>query len=145
VRVDVHVHNLGVGHVQHGAAALGLDADVHRDRGPPEADQAGREADDVADQHGLLELDAVDRHRDQVRDRPAGQDDLAAAADRPRLVDVAQQDAAENGHVHGVVRVARYGSEVWVRVARHHDDLERDVRLAGGGHTEVVRKPAAPS
>src|SRR5262249_34866472 len=114
--VDADVDDLGLGDVQHLAATVRLDADVHGDRGAAEADRPRQEADHVADQHRLLELDAVDGDGDQERLRAAGPDDLTPRPDGTRLVDVAQDHAAEDGAVR-------------VRIPRHHHDLDGRVQL----------------
>src|SRR5436309_371566 len=80
-RIDADVDDLCLGYVQHLVAALRLDADLHRDRGPADAHQSRQEAHHVADVDRLVKLDAIERDRHQHRAGAAGADDLAASAD----------------------------------------------------------------
>ena len=56
---------------------------MHRDRGAAHLHQVRLEADDVADQHRLLELDAIERHRHEEGQR-AGQRYCTPGPDRAR-------------------------------------------------------------
>ena len=50
----------------------------------------------VADQNRFLELDAVHGHGQHQRQRSTGTDHFAACADRAGLIDVTEDDAAED-------------------------------------------------
>src|SRR5205807_1523750 len=83
--------------------------------------QPRQEAHHVADQHGLAKLHAVDRRRHQEGLLAAGQHHFTAGTNRPGLVDVAEDDAAEDAAER-------------IRVARHHHDLDRQISF---GHVHV--------
>ena len=80
VFIDPHLAAVGVhGDVDHfglrhldalacAAVAFGLDDDADRDRGCADADSRGVEADEVADEDGLMEDDFAHRHRDEPLD-----------------------------------------------------------------------------
>jgi acyl-CoA thioesterase YciA len=125
VLTDVDEDHFGFGDLDLGAtgmAALGLDEDVHRDRGVADAERAGEEADQVADEDRGVKYDFA--HRDGDDAARTG----AMRFDRARLVDVGEDHAAEDG-------------AQGVGVLRHHDDADRGHLPEG----QVVRRGFAHS
>ena len=71
VRVHGDVDHFGLRHLdafRRAAVAFGLDDDADCDRGCADADGRGVEADEVADEDGLMEDDFAHRHRDEPLD-----------------------------------------------------------------------------
>src|SRR5262245_12482558 len=131
-RVDAHVHDFGVGHVNSLGAALNLDGDLHGDRRPPDPHEADQATDDVPDQYGILEFDAVDCDGDEHRHVAAGLNHQVLAAGMGGHIDVAQDDSAED-------RALR------VQVAGHHHGLQSDVGFGHGHKPRSLRTRAAPA
>src|SRR5215204_5516727 len=103
--VGVHgdVDDLGLGDLEalaRAAVALGLDDDADGDGGGADAQRLRVEADEVADEDGLVEDDLAHGDGDEALDAGA-----AVRLDRPGDVDVTEDDAAEDGALR--VRVAR--------------------------------------
>src|SRR5688572_22647204 len=74
VAIDRHVGQRRLGHLDDlriGRPALGVDLDVHRDRGAPDLHQVDVEGEQVADLHRLLEDELLHRH---CGDAAAGRD-----------------------------------------------------------------------
>ena len=85
------------------AVAFGFDDDADGDRSCADADGAGVEADEVADEDRMVKDDLAHRHRDETLDLSA-----AVRFDRARDVYVTQNDAAEDRALRvGVARQER--------------------------------------
>ena len=91
----MNVHHLSLRdlHPAGAGAALGFDDHLHRDRGAAHAQGLGEEAHQVAHEDGGVEDDLPHGHRHQ----PAGEGDVMMGFDRARLVDIGEDDPAEDG------------------------------------------------
>src|SRR5436305_1999779 len=98
-RIDSHVNDLCLGDLQNFAASIDEDGDVYRDRSSPDAYHPGQKADDISDQYGLVKFHAIHGHANQKWRLPALAHDLPAGADGACLIEIAQNDATEDGAV----------------------------------------------
>src|SRR5262245_1113835 len=101
--------------------ALGFDRHLDCNRRPAELHHADQAPDDVADQHRVFELDAVEGHCHQYWHWSARGDDEVPRPGVRGHVDVAEDDASED-------RALR------VKVRGHHDRLQGHIRLVGHRH-----------
>ena len=105
----MHVDDLGLGDLDPAGAAgaaLGLDGHLDGDRGAAAAQRLGVEADQVADEDRRVKDHLAHGDGDQAPGR------VPMRLDRARLVDVRQDDAAEDG-------------AQGVGVLGHHDHADR--------------------
>jgi hypothetical protein len=96
-----------------GVVAFGADFDLDGDGLGAQASGLGEEVDDVAESDGCAEVDAVDGGGDPAVVA------VAAGLDESGLVDVAEDDAAEDG-------------AVLVGIAGHGDHAEGEAGVGGG-------------
>lgn len=85
--------------------AFGIDNHLHGDARAPESDCSGVKLDNFSHVDGSLKIDAID-----TRGYPS-METVVTRLDVARLVDMGEDDAAENG-------------ALMVRIARHHEDAQ---------------------
>lgn len=114
--IDPNVDRFRFRNLQYLAIPLRLDGDVHGDGCLADANQPGQKADNIPHQNGLFEFHAIHGHGYDQRMPTTGKNYLATGSDGTGLVNVRKDNTAED-------------APKWVRISRHHDDLNSQIRF----------------
>ena len=116
--LDGHIRHICFCQLGDFAVSIRFDRDVHGDRSLADVAQFRPKTDAIADEHGLVEFNALHGNGDEILCRKLVAGNFVAGSDRSCLIDIAEDHAAED-------------RAVGIRIPRHHHDFQREITVGG--------------